>query len=279
MELRAYIYHKRAEKYSDCQDCFGVNADSNRIAISDGMSQSIYPQWWAKILVDAYLEKGTIPSDILSYQKEWQAQLNAEILRREADGKDPWRLKNSVAEKSGAGATLCGLSWSTNEWTCECLGDSCLIVISKDYELKFITSQVGEFGNHPDYYDSFGEGKGNVCRISGDFNDKVAMLLVTDPFAELFRMHETDAGFVKDRISEILALSSHQSFIDLVETWRDKFNMHNDDSTLIILNNFDNDNLRVIHRDNLIELKEQEIAPKELVPPLQVVDSFSERTY
>lgn len=258
MKLRAYIHHKRAERYSDCQDCFGVNSESNRIAISDGMSQSIYPQWWAKILVDAYLNKGTLPIDLECYQKIWQEKVNDEILKRESDGKDPWRLKNSVAEKSGAGATLCGITWSTNSWRCECLGDSCLITVNHNYELHFHTSQVGEFGNHPDYYDSFGDGKGNVQYFSGNFNDMIVMLLVTDPFSELFQKYETDKDFIKNRIAEILSMSDHKSFVELVEMWRDKFDMHNDDSTLIILDDFDCIKLDYINIDNLEQLCQEE---------------------
>lgn len=262
MVIKAFIYHKRAEKYSDCQDCFGISAQNNRIAISDGMSQSIFPQWWAKILVDDYLENGHIPQDIIPLQKKWQEMLLYEIQRREEEAianpkRDPWRLKNLLAEKSGAGATLCGLTLGNNEWSCECLGDSCVITINHDYTLNIYTSQVGEFGNHPDYFDSFGSGRGEP--ISKTINrDVKAILMVSDPFAELFQIHENNLQFIKSRFDELQSLANHKSFTELVEKWRDNFGMHNDDSTLVLVTDCADNNFEIAHVDCLDQLCQEE---------------------
>ena len=262
MVIRAFIYHKRAEKYSDCQDCFGINSQNNRIAVSDGMSQSIFPQWWAKILVDDYLENGYIPTDILPLQVKWQQKLLAEIQRRDEEAKtnpkrDPWRLKNLLAEKSGAGATLCGLTLVENEWTCECLGDSCVIAINHDYTLNIYTSQVGEFGNHPDYFDSFRTGRGKpICKTVN--RDVKALLLVTDPFSELFQLHENNPDFIKSRFDELQSLTNHESFTVLVEQWRDEFGMHNDDSTLVLITDCSDNNVEIAYADDLRQLCQDE---------------------
>ncbi len=262
MILKAYIYHKRAERYSDCQDCFGINFQDNRIAVADGMSQSIYPQWWAKILVNYYLENGHIPQNIIPLQEKWQLMLLSEIQRREKEAitnpkRDPWRLKNFFAEKSGAGATLCGLTLGNDMWTCECLGDSCVIVINHDYTLNFYTSQVGEFGNHPDYFDSFGKGRGIPIRKHFS-RDVKAILIVTDPFAEVFQFNENNIAFIKARLEELTQLTTHESFTKLVERWRDEFGMHNDDSTLILISDCSNDNLEIAHTDDLERLLQDE---------------------
>lgn len=241
MKIQAYIYHKRAERYSDCQDYFRIDRQNNRIAVADGMSQCIYPQWWAKILVNAYIEKGKIPTspeELRIYQKDWQSQLQTEINKREAQGKNPWRLKNAFAEKSGAGSTICGFSWNGDKWKCQCIGDSSIIEVSKDYSIQIKSSQEGAFGNNPDYLDSFRNGRGSVKEFNGSFKDVISILLVTDPFSELFYKHHHDRQFIKDRLIEIDTLSDHKSYCDLIERWRDDFEMHNDDSTLIVLNDF-----------------------------------------
>lgn len=257
MDIKAFIYHKKAEKYCDCQDCFGINTQRNRIAISDGMSQSIFPQWWAKILVDAFLECGTIPTNILPYQQEWQEMVRKEIEKQEFEGKNPWLLKDIFAERSGAGATLCGFEWDTNGWRCHCLGDSCLIKFKDDYTIEIITSQQGQFDNHPDYLDSFSYGRGTPIETKGDFKLK-AILLVTDPFSELFQLHQNDSKFISDRLNEMHSLSSHESFVTLVEDWRDRFNLHNDDSTLVFLSNFLSKEVNIIWKDTLEVLCDKE---------------------
>ena len=258
MIIKAFIYHKRAEKYSDCQDCFGINKQNNRIAVSDGMSQSIFPQWWAKILVDNYLENGHIPQDISSLQKKWQQMLLAEIKKREKEAitdpkRDPWRLKNLLAEKSGAGATFCGLSIKDNNWTCECLGDSCVITINHDYTLNFYTSQKGEFGNLPDYFDSFRTGRGELVKSVVNHN-ALAILMVTDPFAELFQLNKDKPSFIKSRFDELQSLTNHKSFTELVENWRDEFGMHNDDSTLVLITGCSENNVKIEYTDDLEQL-------------------------
>ena len=261
MKIQAYIYHKRAERYSDCQDYFGIQSQNNRIAVSDGMSQSIYPQWWAEILVEAYLNTGKIPGsldELQKYQDVWQDRVQNEILKRENNGKNPWRLKNSFMEKSGAGATLCGFTWNDNSWSCECIGDTSLIVVRNDFSIEIKSSQEGEFGNHPDYLDSFQKGRGDVKSLSGEFDDVFTILLVTDPFAELFQKYRHDVKFIEERISEINSLSDHESYSKLVEEWRDEYFMHNDDSTLIVLTDFTSDELQYYHIDNLKDLIRKE---------------------
>ncbi len=262
MIVKAYIHHKRAEKYSDCQDCFGINLQNNRIAISDGMSQSIFPQWWAKILVTDFLENGHISEDISPLQKKWQQKLINEIQRREEESitkpnRDPWRLKNLLAEKSGAGATLCGLALGDNEWNCECLGDSCVISINNDYTLNFYTSQIGKFGNQPDYFDSFGAGRGTPIKNTVS-QEAMAILMVTDPFAELFQIYENNTDFIKARFQELQNLTTHESFTELVERWRDNFGMHNDDSTLILICDCADKNFKIDHMDDLDQLCKHE---------------------
>lgn len=259
MKIQAYIYHKRAEKYSDCQDYFGIDTQNNRIAVSDGMSQSIYPQWWAKILVDAYLANGRIPTsaeELQRYQVDWQEKVKDEITKRETAGINPWRLKNAVAEKSGAGATLCGFTWNPdiNRWSCECIGDSSLIVIYRDYAIKIRSSQEGKFDNYPDYLDSYRNGRGSVKKFDDSFENVMAILIVTDPFSELFQKHIADKEFIKARFKEFLALSDHKSYCELIERWRDNLDMHNDDSTLIILRDFSEGESVLDHIDSLEKL-------------------------
>jgi hypothetical protein len=263
MNIRAYIYHKKAEEYSDCQDYFEISSQNNRIAVSDGMSQSIYPQWWAEILVKSFIENGEIPEGnvLKSCQDEWQRRVNDEVKRREDNGINPWRLKNTIAEKSGAGATLCGLTCEESKWTCDCIGDSCLILIKKDFNIDINTSQDGAFDNYPDYLDSYTTGRGQVKKFEGVYDDAEMMLLVTDPFAELFQKHADDVEFIKQLTEQLRQLSTHESFVELVERWRTEYQMHNDDSTIVIMDNTQSRTFEISHEDNLAELSMNDESP------------------
>ena len=55
MDIRAFITHKEAETFSDCQDRFSINSDTKSVAVSAGMSQSFSPNIWAEHLVDAFV--------------------------------------------------------------------------------------------------------------------------------------------------------------------------------------------------------------------------------
>jgi hypothetical protein len=263
MGIKAYIYHKKAEKYSDCQDYFEISSQNNRIAVSDGMSQSIYPQWWAEILAKSYIQNGKIPAgDVLtSCQNEWQKKVNDEVQRREDNGMNPWRLRNAIAEKSGAGATLCGLTCEADKWTCECIGDSCLILIRKDFCIKIYTSQDGTFGNNPDYLDSYTKGRGTASFFEGNYDDVELMLVATDPFSELFQKHASEPEFIKQLTEQLRQLSTHESFVELVERWRTEYQMHNDDSTIVIIDKFESQAFEISHEDNLAELAKGDESP------------------
>ncbi|MDE5997687.1 MAG: hypothetical protein K2G77_05695 [Muribaculaceae bacterium] len=279
MKIQAYIYHKRAEQYRDCQDYFKIDLENNRIAVADGMTQSIYPQWWAKILVNAYLENGKIPAsteELKIYQDIWQKQVQEEIAKRENDGKNPWRLKNAFAERSGAGSTICGFSWNDGTWKCQCIGDSSIIEVSKDYSIRILSSQEGIFGNHPDYLDSFRNGQGSVKEFQGSFNDAKTILLVTDPFSELFQKHMNNKKFITDRLMEIDVLTDHHSFCETIERWRDDFEMHNDDSTLIMLNDFSTLLCEHEHIDSLEDLCLKETEGKPVDERLQLIEKTFE---
>ena len=263
MKIKAYIHHKEAEQYCDCQDFFGIDKDVRRIAVSDGMTQSIYPQWWAEILVEAYLEKGEFPQDesLKLLQEKWLHRVHDEIERRKTEGKNYYRLENSIADRLGACATLCGFTWSSDEWQCDCLGDSSLITITADNSIEIFSSQDGAFDNYPDYFDSMGKGKGMPKQKTGKLSDYKYILLVSDPFSELFQKNQ-DAYRLKHLIDGITSLIDHGSFVKLVETWRSEYSMHNDDSTLVVLSEFSKaDSVDIEHEDNLEAHKNQEANP------------------
>lgn len=264
MKVRGYITHKSAEKFSDCADYFGICPQTKRVAVSDGVSQSIMPLEWAKILVNAYVDKKWEPKgDLRRLKQQWLDQAESFLKGQKDEGIQNWMLENSLSEHDGAGATFCGISFSDgNNWSASILGDTCLVSINKgdNHIVDIFASNKGDFDNCPDYFDSFNEKHGEVKSTSGVLGENDILLLVSDPFSELFQKVQGTEN-ESDIIGEILELQSFDEFSNLIDELRDKFGMHNDDSTLVIVEYDGTDNLNITDAkplDILIQEEEEE---------------------
>ena len=193
MRIRAFITHKKAEHFKDCQDRFSINADTKSVAVSDGMSQSYQQKAWADLLVNAFTENAQWEPNLESVKKLaplWTENVK-NFIQNLKDTNAPQSLiirnENALALKKSAGATLCGIRFNGNNWFGHVLGDSCLIEIEKNKILNLYTSQNGkEFDNHPDYFDSnpLVDGKGTPMAIRGTLGKSTSIIIVSDPFSD-----------------------------------------------------------------------------------------------
>ena len=264
MIVRAFITHKQAENFSDCQDRFGVNPDTKSVALSDGMGATWQQKIWAKLLVDAYVNNTNwTPSKetIKPLCQKWRDKV-VDFIQKLKDNNAPenmiYRNERNLAEGRSAGATFVGIRFNGNEWKGSVLGDSCLIEWDEN-EMKFNTSQdSGTFDSYPDYFDSDAskEGKGTPKPIGGVLTEGKYLLLVSDPFSE-FLLEHSKQGDIAKYVQELLSLASHDNFETLVCEWR-KEGMHNDDTTLVIVEYDNSDALNIIHRDDIAERIEKE---------------------
>ena len=242
MRARAFITQKEAESEADCQDRFSINPATGSVAVSDGMSQSLFPKYWAEILVDRYTaEKDWFPTreNVKALAPFWMEKVRKRLAELRALGRDSWRSENMLATGASAGATLAGLRLGTEgKWTCDVLGDSCLVELEGDH-IKEIYSSMDHFDNYPDYFDSNPDkpGKGEVMIVTGEWNlpeePPKTLLLVTDALgaflASIKGKREETA-----RIRELLSVESADEFKILVQYWR-KDGMHNDDTTMVVV--------------------------------------------
>lgn len=281
MKIRAFITHKKAEHFQDCQDRFSVNRDTKSVAVSDGMSQSIFQKIWAEILVDAYTKsREWTPSNESDHSTVktilssiWKNRVKERLNEMQKEGRNTTRTENSLALGGSAGATIVGVRFEGNKWNGDVLGDSCLIEVKDSKIVRFLSSQDGDgFDNHPDYYDSNPNrnGKGVPKAIDGELSSGMSLLLVSDPFSDFFmeqKKNDSESQFVE----EILSVKSHEDFETLVSKWRAAYGMHNDDSTLLIIEPDGSDDLNFLPEDldkieDLIE-RDTVAAPKATANP------------
>ena len=108
-----------------------------------------------------------------------------------------------------------------------------MILSKKGEPISIYSSEEKKFDTYPDYLDSNSQkrGRGSFKSFSGVLNDGDCLLLVSDPFSDYFQ--ELGESCHK-QLDALRAVNSHESFVQLVEEWRES-GMHNDDSTAIII--------------------------------------------
>lgn len=242
MRVRAFITQKEAESVADCQDRFSINPATGSVAVSDGMSQSLFPKYWAEILADRYTaERDWFPTreNVQALAPFWREKVQQRLAQMRSAGINPWRSEGMLADGASAGATLVGLRLGPGDsWTCDILGDSCLVEIEGDC-IKEIYSSMDHFDSYPDYFDSnpANPGKGEVRMVEGNWNPpdspKTIMLLVTDAMGAFLSSIKGTPEEAK-RINELLNVESADEFKILVDYWR-KDGMHNDDTTMVVV--------------------------------------------
>lgn len=246
MRVRAFTVQKEAESETDCHDRFSINPVAGSVAVSDGMSQSLFPKYWAEILADRYTaERDWFPTreNVQTLAPFWMEKVRKRLDEWRAMGRNPWRAESMLAAGASAGATLVGLrAYKEGKWTCDILGDSCLIELEGEH-IKEIYSSMDHFDNYPDYFDSNPDkpGKGEVKTVTGRWEPETVLLLVTDALgAFLASVKGTPREFLL--IRDLLSVESADEFKILVQYWR-KAGMHNDDSTLVIVSDEDYDGI------------------------------------
>lgn len=274
MKIRAFITHKKAEHFTDCQDRLSVNKNTQSIALSDGMGSTWQQKIWANLLVEKFTEseewlpsKETIKDLSIVWRKEVE-----EFIKNLEEKKDPtlqsliYRNQRNLAEGKSAGATFVGLRLKGNTWKGVVLGDSCLIRWDGE-NMKIHTSQESEtFDNYPDYFDSDArkEGKGTPKPIEFKIEKDITLFMVSDPFSEFLHEREKENKH-NVYLKKLIDIRSHEEFESLVSEWRSE-GMHNDDTTLIVVSpeeNLKEPKFELGTIDNLYHLIEGKKEPTE----------------
>lgn len=234
MKIRAFITQHEAEKISECQDRFSVNNETKIIAVSDGVSQSIFPDCWAELLVEHYTMHGQLSEgDRISLCSEWNQLVLKYISEERQKGNNPWRTESNLHEGISAGATLCGVKFTDEvHWVCQVLGDSCLIKVHDCKLVEILSSEEKAFDTYPDFLDSnpLRKGRGVFKSYEGNLSENDKIIIVSDPFSDFFyKLRDGSSQYIE----QLLSVSNHEEFVLLVEDWRRK-GMHNDDSTVVI---------------------------------------------
>jgi len=152
MNIKILQLHKRASyEYKYIQDKYNVSKVNKCIALSDGTTQSFKSEFWAKMIVDSFINQPTFNVNILKDQfkklafdfqnNDFEYSTNFAKAALEKD-----------KQKKGGTATFIGLQYQ-NEGSIKVLncGDTCLFIIRKDKIIPFPFKSLGEL-DHNDYF-------------------------------------------------------------------------------------------------------------------------------
>lgn len=235
--IKGYITSKESELFSDCADRYAYNQHHHKFSISDGVSKSFFPKFWAEYLVKEFVSREKIEDEAFlpECQEKWLNTITEIVNKPNVK----WFTQNAFNKKSPALATFVGLQFFEKEkkWEASALGDSFLFFVPKKmktFEDCIILSSKKEpviFDNFPDYFSSIGEKfKGEVKQISKRDLEDGTFYLMTDALAEWFINEKEDA------IGKIDVWQNQKDFERFISEERQTKRLGNDDSAILIIN-------------------------------------------
>ncbi|MDC1188615.1 hypothetical protein N8089_02365 [Flavobacteriales bacterium] len=253
ISIKGFITSKESELYSDCADRYAVNAEHNKFAISDGVSKSFFPKFWAEFLVENFVKSKKIHENkfIQDCQEEWLEKVS-EIVKKP---NVKWFTSNAFQNKKPGLATFVGLEFLKDKrglmWQAKSLGDSFLFYVPqkiKDFEkeiFKLSSKKDLVFDNFPDFFSSVGNKyKGKVKSTVLRKLEPGTFYLMTDALSEWFINEK------KDAIDEIGKWKNQDDFEEFIKRERRSAKLGNDDSAILIINLIEDNENKITYTEN-----------------------------
>jgi hypothetical protein len=225
---RALRQPKDGHSDAEYEDAWAADPDAGRFAVADGASESAFAGLWARLLVEGFLAAGR-PRHLAHWLGQARGLWSAEVMGLEL----PWYAE--MKREEGAFATLVGLGLGAGQWRAVAVGDSCLIRVRKDRQVRAFPLRVfAEFDNQPALIGSRAGRPLTPRYAAGTLLPGDCLLLMTDALAEWFlRSHETGAR-PWDELAPLLCEGrSEEDFGAWVGDLRGRGALRNDDVTVL----------------------------------------------
>ncbi len=161
---------KPGENPENCQDACETNVANQRFAISDGVTRSLFPAEWSKLLVDGFVNDEEKDIENLFNKRSWQEWLHPKQAKWESTAKervselnDPkyYFIRNQYVERKPAAATFIGIRKAPNFGNiCQVMliGDSCIFHFKKGEKVStYPIKKIEEFDSHPSTFFSYAD--------------------------------------------------------------------------------------------------------------------------
>jgi hypothetical protein len=235
--MRAMAMPKRGNSDEEIEDALAIAPEEGRAVISDGASEGIFVNRWARLLTQSFMESRPDVRDTAAYRdwlterrKAWFAEIDYPKLR--------WSQQNKVDQTGGAATFLSFEIGKTPEgelcWKAWAVGDSCLFWIRNNrlratfpmaHSSHFATSPF-LLGTRKDLADPAPIFAAARCHEGDRF------ILATDALSRYFlRMVERR----KEPDWKLWEEAKESSWQKRIEFLRDRRKIVNDDCTMIVI--------------------------------------------
>ena len=232
---RALSLAKRGNRADEIEDAWAASEITGRFAVADGVTDSIFSNVWARLLVDRFVAEP--PSDAAPWT-DWLAAPREAWQRAVHQRQLPWYSEHKLS--TGAAATFVGLQIRPDgTWSAVAVGDACLFHLRDQRLLKaFPMEQSSAFNNRPFVICSNSQtDEAPVTRTAGQWQAGDVFALATDALAQwLLAEHERDVS-AWNAIDQLMAVAGDSSRVESeVNALRDSRQLRNDDVTLLVVN-------------------------------------------
>jgi hypothetical protein len=249
---------KKGNSMEEYEDAYGCTDDSSLLCVADGATESSFSEIWAQVLTRQFTtEPPQFPPDgpsmekwLQPLQREWHANINWERL--------PWYAEEKA--RMGAFAAVLGLRFLPaqaqednslvskmffmfkkaeiirHKWQAVAFGDCNLFHIRGNaLILAFPLLKAAEFNSRPALLGSNPErnkGIWNQIRVmEGEYNDQDLFIMGSDAIAKWFLERHEAGG---KPWTTLLALKDDSDFATFVSDLRERQQIRNDDTTIIM---------------------------------------------
>lgn len=160
---------KPGENPENCQDACETNVANQRFAISDGVTRSLFPAEWSKLLVGGFVNDEEKDIENLFNKYSWQEWLHPKQSKWESTARervtelnDPkyYFIRNQYVERKPAAATFIGIRKAPNTgnlWQVMLIGDSCVFHLKVGKVSTYPIKKIEEFDSHPSAFFSYAD--------------------------------------------------------------------------------------------------------------------------
>lgn len=241
INLTGFFVPKAGEELESCADSLSVNTLNMAFAVSDGVTQSLYPAIWSRILTSEYVKspqtffvtgpqgKTVKPALADNFERKFQEKYNSlEPQKRRI-------VDISRKKKPFSAATFIGLWIKNNTIHIDTIGDSVVFVFDKRTKTVSVICSMSEngvlkFDNMPEYITSQNTQKGRIVSADVPLSESI-ILVMTDALSDWYNS-QTDKFTITQNLTKI---TTHDAFQSLVNNLRAGRALKDDDTTMLVL--------------------------------------------